>query len=800
MLFFQRSMVRWSLGLIGAVLLFLMNGCASTRAFREGEKAYRQKEIDLAVEYYVRALQHSPDNVRYRFALSNAMVSSSTVHARRGDEFQSAGDTKMALMEYQKALEMNADNQDARRKMQRLAKQLEEERRNAYEKTDIERMKEQANLAAGKNGEKLEAAGKLLDLKLGEQELKVLFKTVIQRQAGIRILLDPDFQSKKVSVDFEKVTLAQLIDYLMMQTKNFYKVVDPQTIIVAPDTQNKRREYEELVMRTFFLSNAEPGDMQKVLQTLAGIKVMTVDTRRNAITVRDKPETMKLAEKIISIYDRSRGEVLVDVEVIEVNKNRLKQYGIELSQYQVAQAFNPGPLPDSTQAGSSWFRGNIFSHINAADFIFSLPSVAYRLMREDVKSNIKARPQLRMLDREKSKILLGDKVPIPTTTFVPNYGTSVPGALNQNPITSFNLQDVGMTIEMTPQVHHDGWVTLNLKFELNFITVAGTSTMPPTIGNRSVETVIRLRDSETGLIAGLLRDSERDSLKGFPVLSDIPVLREIFSANKDESEQTDIILTITPRIIQYPQIEESDLETYWVGTEERPGLRRPPPVSPMAGKSTEPEEKVKDPAARKGIEKAPEPIARETGMKAGGAEAKAAEPATKPTIVGEPASGPIAPLKATANIPLEPPKPETVRFYVGDPPGELAQNSELIMVWRAEGIPDLSLLDLELSYPVGLLEMRTIEISRDLQQVDPAAHLFKTFDNAAGRARVSLTAAPSGAVSRRGLVQLVFKTRGAGSGQVKVERIRWLDSRQREIEVRTEAVPVQVRETKTGKE
>ena len=215
-------------------------------------------------------------------------------------------------------------------------------------------------------------------------------------------------------------------------------------------------------------------------------------------------------------------------------------------------------------------KGNRFYYLDASDFSFTIPSVLFKLLESDGDSKMMARPHVRGLDGGKVEIKLGDKVPVPRTTFMP-FAT---GGVEQQPITSFDLQDVGIEIAITPTIHHDAEITLELDFKLTFITSPGTTTIPPTIGNRSVKTTLRLKDGETGVMAGLLRDSERKSLKGFPGVAKIPILSDIFSSNMKQISQTDIILSITPHILRMPDISEEDLLPLMSGTEDNVHLKK----------------------------------------------------------------------------------------------------------------------------------------------------------------------------------------------------------------------------------
>ncbi|MFQ6082159.1 MAG: secretin N-terminal domain-containing protein [Candidatus Aminicenantia bacterium] len=552
------------------IIFILFISCAGRIAFKRGEEAYRTKDWDRAVEEYLRALQTDPDNPRYRLSLAKALIEASNFHSERGEGFLKQGELKLALLEFQKALDYNPENLRARKRKKEILKRIEQERRERTEKTEIERMKERAKKKPLEKPILGPGSETLINLKFKDADLKKIFKT-LQKLSGINVLFDEAFKSKKVSIDLLNVTFKEALERLLLVTRLFYKILDEQTILIIPDTPAKRREYEELILRTFYLSNADVNQIQSLLRTLADIKTIAVNPTLNTISIRETPKKMEVAERIIASQDKSQAELLIDVEILEVNKSRMREYGIELSNYQITESLVPGTV--SGDITSSLVRGHMFYAIDSSDFLFSIPSVSYKLLESDTKSKIIAKPQLRVVDGETVSVKLGDKVPVPVTTFVPIAA----GGVNQQAITSYQMYDVGINVELTPRVHHNGDITLKLKFELTFITTPGTATMPPTIGNRSVTTIIRMRDNETGLLAGLLRDAERRSLRGFPGINSIPILNKIFAGTSEEVSQTDIILTLTPRITRMPDISEEDLASFWVGTEGDIGVKTPPP-------------------------------------------------------------------------------------------------------------------------------------------------------------------------------------------------------------------------------
>jgi general secretion pathway protein D len=366
-----------------------------------------------------------------------------------------------------------------------------------------------------------------------------------------------------------------------LTTRNFWRVTAPRTISVVPDTTAKRREYEEEVVRTFYLSNADLKETIDMLRIVVDARRLSSITATNAITIKDTPERITAAGKIITAIDKARPEVIIDVELLEVNRTHLHEYGL-----QIASPGQPG-ISGSADINRAGMSLRDLSNLTSADVLLTgLPALYYRLLKNDGATRILANPQLRTSEGIPAQARFGERVPVPVTTFSPIAA----GGVQTQPITSFNYEPIGVNIDITPRMHHDDAVSLALKVDLSSISGKGFGDLP-TFGSRQINTVIRLKDGETSMLAGLIRDEERTSLAGIPGLSDLPVIGRLFAYNHKETQETDIILTLTPRIIRVLNLSAEDLQAFKMGrdagaplAEIAPPIPLPLPVVPPPSK------------------------------------------------------------------------------------------------------------------------------------------------------------------------------------------------------------------------
>jgi general secretion pathway protein D len=295
-------------------------------------------------------------------------------------------------------------------------------------------------------------------------------------------------------------------------------------------------------------------------------------TATNAITIKDTPDRILAAGKIIGAIDKARPEVVIDVELLEVDRTRLKEYGLQIA----SPAANPTGLSGQADVNRDGFTLRDLRNLTQSDvFLTNLPALYYRLLKTDSATRVLANPQLRTSEGVAAQARFGERVPVPVTTFAPIAA----GGVQTQPITSFNYENIGVNIDITPRTHHDDDVSLAVRIEVSSISGAGFGGLP-TFGNRSINTVIRLKDGETNMLAGLIRDEERTVLSGIPGLSDIPVVGRLFAHNRVETQQTDIILTLTPRIVRVLDLRPEDLQPFRVGRETGAPLVDIPPTAP----------------------------------------------------------------------------------------------------------------------------------------------------------------------------------------------------------------------------
>ena len=340
------------------------------------------------------------------------------------------------------------------------------------------------------------------------------------------MVFDPQFRDQNVTVDLRKTSLEDALQAVTTSTRNFYKISAAKTITVIPDTPAKRREYEDEIIRTFFLSNADVKETLDLLRLVVDNRRLSPVAGVNAIAIKDTPDKIAAAGRVIRAIDKARAEVVIDVELLEVDRAKLHEYGLQL-----ASPGSPG-ISGSVDANRPNMTLSDLGALTTADvFVTGLPGLYYRLIKTDGTSRTLANPQLRTADGLPSSARFGEDVPVPTVTFAPIAS----GGVNQQPITSFTYRTIGVNIEITPRLHHDDDISLRLKLEVSNLSGVGYQNLP-TFGTRYIETTIRLRDGETNMLAGLIRDDERTTLEGIAGLSDLPIIGQLFGHTKHETQ------------------------------------------------------------------------------------------------------------------------------------------------------------------------------------------------------------------------------------------------------------------------
>jgi general secretion pathway protein D len=563
-----------SLRRAGALALCLaalsFSACATNGNLRAGETAERAQDFDRAVVEYTAAVKAHPDDRNARGALQRARLRASQEHFFTGRRLAAAGRLEQAAVEYQLASELNPSDplvEAALRETRQLLRNKVSVSRGG--KTELQTLLERTRDLPPPGLDLPEDATLPDSLIFSSASSRAVF-TALARFTGLNIVFDSTFRDAPISVDLRKATLANALASVTAATHTFYRVTAQRTITIVPDTPAKRREYEESVVKTFYLSNADVKEVIDLLRIVVDIRQISPITSTNAISLKDTPERIAAASKLIAAIDKARPEVIIDVELLEVDRTRLREYGIGF-----ASPDSPG-IAGTADVNRPGLTLQDLRTLTASDVLLAgVPGLYYRLLKNDVNTRTLANPQLRTSEGIAAQARFGERVPIPVTTFAPIAS----GGVNQQPITSFNYENIGVNIDILPRMHHDDEVSLTLKIALSSISGEGFGGLP-TFGNREISTTIRLKDGETNLLAGLIRDEERTTLSGVPGLSDLPLIGRMFANNHKQTQQTDIVLTLTPHIVRVLDLTEDDLRPFRMGRDSGTAVGEVPQIIP----------------------------------------------------------------------------------------------------------------------------------------------------------------------------------------------------------------------------
>jgi len=550
-------------------------GCAGYSAYREAHEEEQLQHWDVAVLKYTRAVSLDPHNSNYKIALTQAKLRASQFHFEKGKIYRSSGHPELAVVELEEAVVLDPTNQYAGSELQKAHDEAQKLAAERSGQTRMEELKKRSRGAKAHAPMLEPASDKPINLNFPQARPVKQIYLALASAAGINVIFDPQLKDDNVSIVLTNIQFQNALETLMRQENHFYKVIDEHTMLIAADTPANRKTYEDLVLRTFYLSNGDITDVSNALRNLLQTTRIYPNKAENSITIRDTADKVAIAERIIDQNDKQLAEVVIDVELLQVNSNKLQDIGLLLTSYSVGATL-PAPggttdlgvqLPAASSTGNGQFTFDQLGQITKRSFGFTLPAGAtLNFIKNNTDAELLAKPQLRISEGQKAQLIIGDKVPIPTTTF--NTSTTI--GTNIVPVTSFQYQDVGIKIEVEPRVHHNKEVTLKLALEVSQlgqpVTFGGTT--QPTIGTRTISSNIRLKDGETNFLAGLYRTDKTRTNTGIPFLGDIPVIGRLFSDRNINLTTTDLVLTLTPHIIRIPDVTEEDLAPLYVGTDQ----------------------------------------------------------------------------------------------------------------------------------------------------------------------------------------------------------------------------------------
>jgi len=564
----RRRRPRALVALATLALALAVSACASSRALHEAEQEEAREHWDLAVLAWEKAVSMEPANTNLKIGLRRARTKAAQVHYERGRIYRSAGQLDLALAELEQSVALDSTSDAAQVELRKTKADIEARARENAGGTPVEKAKARTRAARGAPPMLNPSSTKPIDVSFPpDTSIKKIY-AALGAAAGINVIYDPQLKDDRFTLDLRGMTFQKALETAMRQAGHFYKVIDEHTILIAQDTQQNRKEYEDLVIRTFFLSNGDVKDVSQMVRSILDLRRLAVIPQLNAIVIRDTADKVAVAERLIEVNDKAKSEVVVDVELLQINTEQLINLGTQLSSRAplTTATVVPGAGGGATTAPGS-LPWNAIKSLGINDFIFTVPSVSFNFLKDNTDSELLAKPQLRIAEGEKAQLVIGDRVPIPVTTINTQQAVGSTGVI---PITSFQYQDVGIKIDMEPRVHHNKEVTLKLTIEVSQISsyvTASDGSKQPVIGTRTITSTIRLKDGETNFLAGLIRKDRSKTRNSIPFLGDLPIIGSLFTNNNTDSTRTDLFLTLTPHIIRSPQITDEDLIPIWVGTE-----------------------------------------------------------------------------------------------------------------------------------------------------------------------------------------------------------------------------------------
>jgi general secretion pathway protein D len=738
-----------------ALLAFAGAGCAARWAYRQGKDAGEKGDWDLAVARYTRAVEKDSNNIGYRIALENARIQASRFHYDEAKKHLAANDFAKAADELEIAVKYDPANRSASDDLEIVRKRQRKQEEERRERAEFEQTKARAQAAARVPIPVLSPRSPVpITTNFRDASLQKIFES-LGRIAGVNILFDQGFKDNPhADAVLTGVTFEQALDRLTFVNRLFYKVLDQNTIIIVPESRQKRVAYNELLLRTFYVQNAEIDETVNLVKTLAKVTTVFGNKALGAITLVGTVDQIAMAERIIDANDKARGEVVVEVRILEVSRNNLKKWGIDISNYTASATLSPTGAADEVSEGLLNIRAHVLSSLNQADWVLSIPSTIFvQFLQTESTVRLLAAPRLRAAEGKKAELKIGQDVPIPQTT----YSLGVAGGTTGGylPATSFTYKTVGVNLSLTPRVAASGDVTLEMAAEFSLLgdnrNVGSESNqvLVPTFFTRTVTGVLRLRDGETGLIGGLLQSREATAFKGALGINEIPIIGKLFGSRDRTTDQQEVIISITPRIVRAPKVTEEDLVPLRVGTQEVPWVEGAHP--PLFG--TEPEPEAPAPAPGAGTAPSAPSVPAVPPVPPPGA------PAEAPAVSGEGGPAPAAAPAASARPATVLFSPPEVALRVGQP-GGLA----LVLV----GAKDLQSVEITLAWDPALAEVTDVAAGSLLMLDGSPVSAERTLENGAARVRFARAAGATGSGS---VVAITMKGLKAGTGSIVVESL-----------------------------
>jgi general secretion pathway protein D len=757
----------------------LMAGCPRGKnSYKQGVKAEHLQDYDAAYDYYQQALKNDPQNATYLIKFNQARFESSSLHVKNGLKLRNNGQLEAAASEFQRATAVDPSSPIAEQELRKTVALIEEKNRATATQPPAE-TGEPPLAATPPEIKPLSRAPINLHM---SNDAKVVFET-IGKLAGLTVIFDPDFTSRRIPFEVDNVTLEQALDIATLESKAFWKPVTENIIFVIPDQPQKRRDYEEQVVRTFYLSNSvQPQDITEIvtgLRQLLDLKRIQAVNAQNAIIVRDTPDKLELAGKMLRDIDKAKPEVVIQVQVIEARVDKARNLGIQPPTATTVSVVPPGTTTNNGSNNNNNSNNTItlqqLGHLNGSDYAVSIPSFTANALLSDTTTRIIQNPEVRSVDGQSAKLRIGDRVPIATGSF--QAGVGVGGAAGSgfvNPLvnTQFQYQDVGVNIDITPRIHPNREVSLKAIVEVSSVTGSQNigGIQQPIISQRKIEHEIRLKEGEANVLGGLITKTDTKALNGWPGLARLPFLRYFFSTDNRSSEDDEILIILTPHIVRLPEWTRTNLQPVYSGSEAEVKVRH--------------EQEGRAPV---------QPVISPTPQ--GGAAPANQVPGTAPAT--PPASTPLQTVPSAPGAATTLPagtKSAQIRFELRNTSLKVGQTQTIGIV--VENVNDLFSIPFLLQYNPAVISVMDVEhagasfLSGGNQEIA----IVRRIDQEHGQAIVSATRQPNTAgVSGSGTIMgIVVKAIAPGTSTLSIVQVNAKDSQQKPIPLTTNDATIQV--------
>jgi len=768
-------------------LAIALAGCPHKKGgqdYRAGDKALDLKDYDAAVDFYSKALQAEPNNAAYRIKLNQSRFEAGQYHIHQGVKLREKGDIQGAISEFQRATILDPSSIVADQELKKSLEMLADRTRAAAQQEEQPIMENGQPTLASQPPELKPLSRAPINLKMSNDS-KIIFDT-IGKLAGLTVIYDPDLQARRITTELNNVTLEQALDIVCLESKTFWKPITENIIMVIPDQTQKRRDYDEQVVRTFYLNNvAIAQDLTEVttgLRQLLDLKRIQQVNAQNAIIVRDTPDKLALIDKIIKDIDKAKPEVIIQVEVLEARTDNLRNLGI-LPPQSASVTINPnnstsssGTSSTTTTTSSNTITLTQLTHLNQNDVIFTIPSATANFLMTDSATKIIENPEIRAIDGQAAKLRIGDRVPVATGSYQAGVGVgSTAGAGFVNPLvnTQFQYIDVGVNIDVTPHVHPNRDVSMKLLVEVSSVTgyqnIGGIQ--QPIISQRKIEHEIRLKENEVSILGGLIDRIDTKTLNGWPWLAKIPVMRYLFSTDNVEVQDNEDIIVLIPHIVRMPEWTKANLRGLYAGTESLPGVRK--------------ELDVKSPSAN--------PAPGFTNFNVPSEQPPAA------AIPATPASGPLVASPGGASpgpgsAAVVPPQISGPRIRFEPAALNLRPGQSATLGIVVENVSDLFSVPMMLQYNPAVLSVEEVRHGGFLSGGTQEIAIVQRVDKEHGQAIISLTRQPNtpGVSGSGTLLGVVVKALGPGTSALSVVQINARDSQQKPIPLVTSEASLRV--------